>query len=116
MIPVTQILLVATATFAIIVNCHVRLLEPSSRSSLWRNPKFQEFHPPVNTKDDGVYCDQILQPPVPVNCGVCGDPFTDATPRPNEHGGLYGQGIISGQYKAGQVGSFMHWFFCFPHT
>lgn len=34
---------------------------------------------------------------------VCGDPQSDPVPRANEVGGTWYRGIITGQYRAGQV-------------
>lgn len=36
-------------------------------------------------------------------CGVCGDPYDAAEPRPHERGGIYDSGIITGTYDAGSV-------------
>lgn len=36
-------------------------------------------------------------------CGVCGDEFGLPVPRPNELGGIYGEGIITGIYKSNSV-------------
>lgn len=36
-------------------------------------------------------------------CGVCGDPWTQKTPRNNEAGGLFGNGIITRTYTESQV-------------
>lgn len=82
---------------------HIRTWEPPSRSTLWRDFRFNRFNPAENTADDGVYCGRILQPEVVDNCGVCGDPLYDPEPRPNEHGGLYGKGVIAANYTAGAV-------------
>lgn len=38
-------------------------------------------------------------------CGVCGDNYKDKEPRPHEAGGMYGNGIVSKRYIAGQVRS-----------
>lgn len=38
-------------------------------------------------------------------CGVCGDAYHLASPRPHEAGGTYAKGIISKFYAAGQVSS-----------
>ncbi|KAF8764488.1 hypothetical protein HNY73_022554 [Argiope bruennichi] len=35
-------------------------------------------------------------------CGICGDAWDAPKPRPNEAGGIYGKGIIVGNYKPGQ--------------
>jgi hypothetical protein len=82
---------------------HVRMMLPPSRSSLWRFEEFKVQNPPINYDDDGLYCGQIHQWPEVETCGLCGDPFVDPTPRDNEHGGKYGQGIIARNYSAGQV-------------
>lgn len=34
-------------------------------------------------------------------CGLCGDSFSDPTPRPHELGGLYGQGALTADYVSG---------------
>lgn len=34
-------------------------------------------------------------------CGFCGDPYNLAVPRPHEHGGTYGRGVISKTYRTG---------------
>ena len=36
-------------------------------------------------------------------CGICGDAFSDPSPRPNEAGGKYGRGIIARTYSQGDV-------------
>lgn len=36
-------------------------------------------------------------------CGMCGDNYADKTPRPNELGGTYGQGVIVASYPVGGV-------------
>ena len=36
-------------------------------------------------------------------CGVCGDPWSQPSPRDNEAGGRYGKGIITRTYTPGQV-------------
>jgi len=82
---------------------HIRTREPPNRSSVWRDPRFTHLNPTENTKDDGIYCSGVLQLPQVDNCGVCGDPLTESAPRSNEHGGTYGQGIITGNYTSGQV-------------
>ncbi|XP_054706523.1 uncharacterized protein LOC129216337 [Uloborus diversus] len=83
------------------VSSHARLMEPPSRSSMWRFG----YDTPVNYDDDGLYCGGIKVQWKKNNgkCGVCGDPWHLPTPRPNEAGGKYGQGIIVRSYKTGQV-------------
>ena len=92
------------ATFVIFETCgHIRVREPPNRSSIWRDPRFEYLNPTVNEDDDGLYCGEVFQPVIANNCGICGDPATDPVPRPNEHGGKYGNGVISANYTAGQV-------------
>ncbi|KAG8199106.1 hypothetical protein JTE90_016243 [Oedothorax gibbosus] len=81
--------------------CHARLMEPPSRSSMWRHG----YETPKNYDDDGLYCGG-MQTQWKLNggkCGVCGDPWHLPLPRPNEMGGRYGNGIIVRNYKPGQV-------------
>ncbi|CAG7717582.1 unnamed protein product [Allacma fusca] len=82
---------------------HVRIRTPPSRSSLWRDPEFQQQRPPVNYDDDGLYCGQVHQWEDDNRCGICGDPLSDPVPRPNENGGKFGKGIIAGRYSPGEV-------------
>lgn len=88
------------------VNGHGRLLEPPSRSSLWRLPKYQDLDPPVNFNydDDQLYCGGLGNM---VNnggkCGPCGDPYEMKRPREQENTGLFGEGIIVRNYEIGQV-------------
>lgn len=84
---------------------HVRLREPPNRSSVWRDDRFTHLNPPINYDDDGLYCGRVHQLPEVVDCGICGDPWEDPTPRANEHNGEFGRGIITGNYAAGQVSS-----------
>jgi hypothetical protein len=54
--------------------------------------------------DNELYCGAIHQKDDPgTNCGVCGDPLSQAQPRDNEMGGKYENGIITGTYTAGQT-------------
>ena len=85
------------------VVAHVRVRQPPNRSSVWRDPAFSQYHPPVNYDDDGLYCGEVFQDETVSNCGICGDHPADPTPRPNESGGRYGAGIIVGRHSAGEV-------------
>lgn len=72
--------------------------------SVWRDPAFVSFHPPQNWDDMQLYCGTIHQPDNPgMNCGVCGDPLSQAQPRDNEIGGKWYRGIITERYTAGSV-------------
>ncbi|XP_023217685.1 uncharacterized protein [Centruroides vittatus] len=87
-------------SFITLVWSHGRLLEPPSRSSMWRFG----FKNPVNYDDDSLYCGGIS---VHWNknggkCGICGDPWNQPEPRDNEDGGIYGNKIIARTYKSGQ--------------
>ncbi|GIY67667.1 hypothetical protein CDAR_109521, partial [Caerostris darwini] len=90
-----------TLCFVQSVWCHARLMEPPSRSSMWRHG----YDTPKNYDDDGLYCGG-MRTQWKVNggkCGVCGDPWHLEVPRPNENGGKYGNGIIVRTYKRGQI-------------
>lgn len=81
-----------------LLHCYVEF------SSIWRIPEFKSFNPPTNYDDNQLFCGGIHQKEVVGgNCGVCGDPYTDSTPRANEIGGKYYRGIITGKYTAGGV-------------
>ncbi|KAG8199109.1 hypothetical protein JTE90_016246 [Oedothorax gibbosus] len=82
------------------VQGHGRLLEPPSRSSMWRFG----YDTPPNYDDNELFCGGIFVQSV-VNkgkCGVCGDPYNVPQPRPNEAGGKFGLGIIVRNYTEGQ--------------
>ncbi|XP_050434733.1 uncharacterized protein LOC126841953 isoform X2 [Adelges cooleyi] len=79
---------------------HGRLIEPPSRSSMWR----YGFSTPPNYNDHELYCGGFTKQ-YQVNggkCGICGDPWDAPQPRPHEAGGKYGQGVIVRRYKIGQ--------------
>lgn len=96
------ITLVSLSVLAVVA--HVRVREPPNRSSIWRDPAFSQYRPPVKYDDDGLYCGQVFQDETVSNCGICGDDPDDPEPRPNESGGIYGAGIIAGRYSPGEVG------------
>ncbi|XP_048759712.1 uncharacterized protein LOC125669290 isoform X3 [Ostrea edulis] len=73
-----------------LVQGHGRLIDPPSRSSMWR----YGYRNPPNYNDNQLYCGGV-QIQYEVNggrCGVCGDPFQG--PLDNEPGGKYANGII----------------------
>ncbi|GFY55021.1 chitin-binding type-4 domain-containing protein [Trichonephila inaurata madagascariensis] len=89
---------------------HARLMEPPSRSSMWRHG----YDTPKNYDDDGLYCGG-MHTQWKINggkCGVCGDPWHLEVPRPNENGGKYGNGIIVRTYKPGQNQKFIFFLGC----
>jgi len=98
-----KIVILALA-FIASVHGHGKMMRPPSRSSVWRVPEFSQFNPTPNWSDNELYCGALHQADDPgTNCGVCGDPISQAQPRDNERGGKYANGIITGRYTAGQV-------------
>lgn len=83
------------------VQGHGRLMEPPSRSSMWR----VGFKTEPNYNDNELFCGgySVQWQRNGGRCGVCGDPWHQSTPRNNEAGGKYGKGIIVRRYKRGQV-------------
>ncbi|KAK6168959.1 hypothetical protein SNE40_020105 [Patella caerulea] len=77
---------------------HGRLLDPPSRSSMWR----EGFKNPPNYDDNQLFCGgvQVQWEQNGGKCGICGDPWQG--PRDNEPGGKYANGIIVRKYKVGQ--------------
>ncbi|KAG8199105.1 hypothetical protein JTE90_016242 [Oedothorax gibbosus] len=83
------------------VSGHGRLVEPPSRSSMWRFG----FKTKPNYNDNELFCGgyTVQWQRNGGKCGVCGDAWHIPSPRPNEAGGIYGQGVISRKYSPGQV-------------
>ncbi|UYV73625.1 hypothetical protein LAZ67_11000076 [Cordylochernes scorpioides] len=79
---------------------HGRLLEPPSRSSMWRFG----FRTKPNYNDNELFCGgwAVQWQRNGGKCGICGDPWHQKEPRDNEAGGKYGKGIIVRHYKPGQ--------------
>ncbi|XP_005092248.1 uncharacterized protein LOC101851710 [Aplysia californica] len=98
MATILQIVTLATVLL-VQVRGHGRLIEPPSRSSMWR----YRFDNPVNYDDNQLYCGgydhqwRVNQG----RCGVCGDPYDG--PRENEAGGTFANGIIVRQYQEGDI-------------
>ncbi|KAL3885458.1 hypothetical protein ACJMK2_025514 [Sinanodonta woodiana] len=95
------------------VKGHGMLMQPPSRSSMWR----LGYVNPQNYNDNSLYCGGFAHRVRLGNkCGVCGDPWDG--PRDNEAGGKYANGIITAHYKPGQeitirvtiTASHMGWF------
>ena len=78
---------------------HGRLIEPPSRSSMWRFG----FKTPVNYDDNQLFCGgyDVQWNRNGGRCGICGDPFTG--PRDNEAGGRFATGTIAKRYTEGQT-------------
>ncbi|OXA36941.1 uncharacterized protein LOC110862788 [Folsomia candida] len=84
------------------VEGHGTLREPPQRSSVWRDERFASLNPTPNYDDGGLWCAGEKQDYAAEACGVCGDGFSVARPRPNENGGTYANGIITGRYRRGE--------------
>ena len=82
---------------------HGRLMQPPSRSSMWRFG----YDTPKNYNDNELFCGGFTHQYSSEGgkCGICGDPWDAPVPRPNELGGTYGVGQIAktSYYKSGQV-------------
>ncbi|XP_070183104.1 uncharacterized protein [Littorina saxatilis] len=80
-------------------SCHGYLLEPPSRSSMWR----VGFPTPKNWNDNSLFCGGYANQYSAQGgkCGICGDPYQG--PRENEAGGTYATGTISRKYTQGQI-------------
>ncbi|KAK4001909.1 uncharacterized protein LOC123471061 [Daphnia magna] len=79
---------------------HGRMLDPPSRSSMWR----LGFQTPKNYDDNGLNCGGRSVQHNSINkgrCGECGDEWSLPRPRANDEGGLYGTGTIGQTYKTG---------------
>ncbi|KAJ8924207.1 hypothetical protein NQ315_006998 [Exocentrus adspersus] len=80
---------------------HGMMLDPPGRASMWR---FDIAGSVPDYNDDqnncgglGVYVANGLQ------CGVCGDAFTDPHPQDNENTGKFGVGKVVKTYQSGSV-------------
>merc|ERR1712117_205501 len=77
------------------------ITDPPARNAMWR----YGYTNPVNYNDNELYCGgfSVQWNQNEGKCGVCGDNFADAKPRPHEAGGRYGNGIIGRRYTMGQT-------------
>ncbi|XP_014781285.1 uncharacterized protein LOC106877022 [Octopus bimaculoides] len=78
---------------------HGRLLEPPSRTSMWRFG----YNTPPDYDDNGHNCGGVgLQfGKNKGKCGMCGDPYYG--PHDSEAGGIFAKGIITRSYKSGGI-------------
>ncbi|XP_054707291.1 uncharacterized protein LOC129217070 [Uloborus diversus] len=99
--PAVVIIFITFLHFPSKVSGHGRLIEPPSRSSMWRFG----FKTKPNYNDNELFCGgyTVQWQRNGGRCGVCGDSWNLPSPRPNEAGGVYGRGIIVRKYKPGQV-------------
>lgn len=82
-----------------IVHGHGRLIDPPSRSTMWR----YGFNNPPNYNDNQLYCGgvQVQYEQNGGKCGLCGDNY--AGRHENEAGGKYANGIVVRTFQPGQV-------------
>ncbi|XP_017873552.1 PREDICTED: uncharacterized protein LOC108620996 [Drosophila arizonae] len=80
------------------IEAHGMMLSPPSRSSRWRF----DGSAPQNYNDNELFCGGLYtQANNGGRCGLCGDNFSAAQPRPNEIGGqIGGNGVITKSYPA----------------
>ena len=83
------------------VHGHGRLIEPPSRSSMWR----YGFDTPPDYNDHELYCGGFSRQwqRNKGRCGICGDPWDTPQPRLHEAGGKYGTGTLVRKYLTGSV-------------
>ncbi|KAK7489255.1 hypothetical protein BaRGS_00019507 [Batillaria attramentaria] len=96
---VATIMLITLAVHLRVTKGHGRLIDPPSRSSMWR----YGFSNPPNYDDEALWCGGFSAQ-WEVNggrCGVCGDRFDG--PHDNEAGGKYANGIIVRHYREGET-------------
>ncbi|KAK4884511.1 hypothetical protein RN001_000782 [Aquatica leii] len=82
-------------------NGHGMMIDPPNRSSRWRF----DLSAPINYDDNELFCGGFGEQ-WEVNggkCGICGDSYSKPRPRPNELGGLYGEGVIVAEYNSDSV-------------
>ncbi|XP_034488223.1 uncharacterized protein LOC117792272 [Drosophila innubila] len=81
------------------IDAHGMMLSPPSRSSRWRF----DSSAPANYGDNELFCGGLsTMTNNGGKCGLCGDNYATAPPRPNELGGQYGgSGVITRSYAAG---------------
>ncbi|KAH8311234.1 hypothetical protein KR044_005138 [Drosophila immigrans] len=80
------------------IDAHGMMLNPPSRSSRWR----YDSSAPQNWNDNELFCGGLYtQANNGGQCGLCGDNFSTAQPRPNEIGGqIGGSGVITKSFAA----------------
>lgn len=79
---------------------HGMVMVPAGRGTRWRTDR----KAPINYDDNGSNCGGFANQWFTWNglCGICGDPYQQATPRSHELGGWYGgSGVIVANYSRG---------------
>lgn len=95
--------LLALFSSVAVASCHMRMLDPPGRTSLWRFPEYEHLNPEVIDTDDQMWCDNIRQFENDNRCGVCGDPVDQQTPRFSEYQGRYWRDVKVRTYRSGDV-------------
>ncbi|CAL8126864.1 unnamed protein product [Orchesella dallaii] len=85
------------------VEGHMRMLEPPSRTSMWRFEEFAYLNPEQTATDDEFWCANIRQFESDERCGICGDPVADPTPRAAEYRGRFWRDVSVRTFTAGQT-------------
>jgi len=95
-----ELAIVLLSFLVVNVHGHGRLIEPPSRSTMWR----YGFDTPPNYNDHESYCGGFTRQwqTNRGKCGICGDAWDEPQPRANEAGGRYGRGVITRKYRKGQ--------------
>lgn len=96
---ISAVLFLLVAAIFKMAEGHGRLVEPPSRSSMWRFG----FKNPTNYNDNQLFCGgkSIQWDTNNGKCGVCGDRYDGK--RENEVGGKYANGIIVRKYSPGET-------------
>merc|ERR1712212_565116 len=90
-------LLLVSPYFLSLTSGHGMITDPPARNAMWR----YGYTNPVNYNDNELYCGgfSVQWNQNEGKCGVCGDNFAEAEPRPHEAGGRYGNGIIGRRFE-----------------
>ncbi|KAF0700643.1 Aste57867_8821 [Aphanomyces stellatus] len=89
----------ATAVIFTVVEGHGRLIVPPHRGYMGRLPQFSKLVP-IDYDDNGLNAGGVGETKKGTH-GICGDPYTQTSPRDHENGGMYGR---FGQHGAQVVG------------
>lgn len=83
------------------VSNHGMVMHPIARGSRWR---VNESAPP-NWEDTELFCGGMWNQfgRNGGKCGICGDNYVTARPRPHEIGGVFGEPVIVGSFKMSSV-------------
>ncbi|XP_042861748.1 uncharacterized protein LOC122246958 [Penaeus japonicus] len=84
-----------------VVDAHGYMSSPAARNSAWRFG----FNVAADYNDNELFCGGrgVQHWMNGGRCGVCGDNWALAEPRPHERGGRFGRGVITANYTEAQV-------------